>query len=186
MSFVIGPYPKNRIVLCSADAGPGSQQTMEGEAQYFFRKGRWVGALRNSAERLGCRFVILTTAYGMVNPHDLIQPYDLHIGPYKERIRKIWQQSIPSKIPFGLYDLMVFYAGGCPRHKYVGLLQPILHSLEISLITFGKPNTFDLGQMDKFVGMLLAGTALHELRAILKIPDRLEYYPSFRAEKGAS
>lgn len=74
--------------------------------------------------------------------------------------------------------MLVFYAGGCPRDKYIELLLPILHSLGISLITFGRLNTYDMGTIDKFVELSFEGTMLNELRSILKLPDKLEYYPT--------
>ncbi len=64
----IGPYKQERILLCSADAGPKSQRGRPCEAGIFFLGAKWVGATRNCAQRLGCDFTILTTGHGMVRP----------------------------------------------------------------------------------------------------------------------
>jgi hypothetical protein len=182
MQTLIGPYPRSKIVLCSADAGPASQREKSGEAGYFFPRGRWVGALRNAAERLGCRFVILTTAHGMVNPGDVIHHYDLHITEHKLRVTENWRQTIPHLLAGMPGSLLVFYSGGCPRDIYIEVLRPILYAQRISLITFGRPNAFDIGKIDEFVDLLMKGTSLAELRSILKCPDKLEFYPYPRQE----
>ncbi len=152
---ILGPYPRNKIVLCSADASPNSQRERIGPAGYFFPGGKWVGAIRNSAETIGCPFVVLTTAHGMVNPDDLIEPYDVHIDYYPQEVNATWKKSIPALLGDQQYQLLVFYAGGCPREPYLMLLKPILHSLGISLVTFGKPNMFDVGLTTEIVSLLI-------------------------------
>jgi len=54
--MTIGPYHSHEMVLCSADAGPGSQNRQSDQAQFFFPNAKWVGALRNAAQRLHCVF----------------------------------------------------------------------------------------------------------------------------------
>ena len=71
METILGPIRKEKLILCSADASPDAQRNEPGPAAYFFPNAAWVGAVRNSAERLGCKFVILTTGYGLVEPDDL-------------------------------------------------------------------------------------------------------------------
>ena len=61
LKVTIGPFLRDRIALCSADAGPGSQRDYPCKAGYFFPGGKWVGAVRNAAERLRCDFYILLT-----------------------------------------------------------------------------------------------------------------------------
>ncbi len=177
MPMFIGPYPKSKIVLCSADASPNSQRKHPGEAAYFFPGGKWVGTLRNAAERLGCRFVILTTEHGMVNPGDVIHPYDAAIAEHRLRVTEKWRETIPHLLANLSGSLLVFYSGGCPRDAYIDVLEPILHAQGVSLITFGRPNMFDIDKIDKFVGLLIKGTSLDELTSILRCPDRLEFYP---------
>jgi len=52
MDEKIGPYSKDRVVLCSADGGRDSQKLTAGPAGWFYIHGPWVGALRNASERL--------------------------------------------------------------------------------------------------------------------------------------
>lgn len=174
---LIGPVPIDKLVLCSADAGPGAQRDRPRKAGYFFPHAPWVGALRNRSETLNCRFCILTAGHGLVGPDKVIGPYDRHILAFPEWVAEMWQQTVPRL--FGRYrcDLMVFYAGGCPRDEYLRVLLPLLRQVGTSLITFGRPNMHDIGRTEQFVQMIEKGTTLNELRAILKHPDRLEYYP---------
>lgn len=174
----IGPFPKDRIVLCSADAGPGSQRDYSCEAAYFFPEAKWVGAVRNIAEKLGYRFVILTTGHGMVNPWDTIDPYDKHINEYPREVNEKWIETIPKILGSDQYDILVFYPGGCPRDLYIELMMPILNSINISLITFGRPNMYDINKLPDVIKFLVSGTNNDELKSILKCPEWLEYYPA--------
>ena len=74
---------------------------------------------------------------------------------------------------------MVFYAGGCPRKLYLDILTPILHEHGVSLITFGKPNMYDIGKLREFVELIITGTTLDRLGAILKYSKELEFIPVF-------
>ncbi len=174
MSDIVGPIQRDKIVLCSADASPQSQK-IRGKAAFFFPGAKWVGAVRNASERLGCRFVIITTGHGLVNPDDEITKYDKHIIPYKEEVKKLWEKTIPLLLDNNV-SLMIFYPGGCPRDLYIEILSPILSSLKISLITFGKPNMVDVNKIDNFVNLITKGTSIDELKSILKCPERLRFY----------
>jgi hypothetical protein len=173
----IGPVPIDRLVLCSADAGPGAQANGPGDAGHFFPQAAWVGALRNTSQALNCRFCILTTGHGLVGPDDVIGPYDKHILEFPEWVTETWQRTVPRFLGQDQYDLMVFYAGGCPREEYLRVLLPIVKQVRISLVTFGRPNMFDVGRTEQFVHMIEKGTTLDTLRMILKRPERLAYYP---------
>jgi hypothetical protein len=126
MKVEIGPFPRERILLCSADAGPNSQRQAARDAGHFFPRAKWVGTLRNVADLARVQFVILTTGHGMVYPWEVIEPFDAHIDICREIVRRKWIQTIPRVIGKSRYDIMVFYAGGCPREAYIGLLRPIL------------------------------------------------------------
>jgi hypothetical protein len=180
----IGPYPLNRIVLCSADVSPDSQRKAPFPAGFFFSGGKWIGALRNTAESIGCRFVVLTTAYGLVDPDDLIKPYDVHIDHFKEEVNSIWNQTIPPSLGHVRFDLMVFYSGGCPIDPYVAFLKPILTNLGISLLTFGKPNMNDIDKTKVLVKLLTNGTSYKKIASELKCPDRLKFYSAPARSKG--
>ena len=169
---MIGPYKKSRIVLCSADAGPNSQSDMPCSAEYFFPGAKWVGAVRNAAQNIGCRFVILTTAHGMVNPTDMISPYDLHGQHNKKQVSDIWNKSVPQIIDNNC-DLLVFYAGGVPKELYLELFVPILRDLKIDLITFGRPNMYDVGKISEIAKALQSSVSMDELRDFLKCPEKL-------------
>ena len=173
----IGPFKRHEIVLCSADAGPGSQKQEPCEAENFFPGGRWVRALGNAANRLNCRFVILTTGHGMVNPHDLITPFDAHIDYYEEIVTERWQETIPAILMGGEYRLIVFYSGGCPRKPYIKIMKPILHDLGIGLLSFGRPIMWDINKVDDLIELLIQGTTLGQVRDILRLPERLVYCP---------
>lgn len=172
----IGPFSKDRIALCSADAGPRSQKKIPDQAGYFFPKAKWVGATRNKAEKLGCRFVILTTGRGMVNPWDTISLFDRHIDEYPKEISEKWEETIPNILGTNQYDILIFYAGGCPRDAYIELMIPILKTINVSLITFGRPNMFDINALEDCVEGLIKGTTFQKLKAFLKCPERLEFY----------
>ena len=173
----IGPYSKDRIVLCSTDAHPDSQRKEPYYAGFFFPGATWVGAVRNAAQDLECRLVVLTTAHGMVDSLDLIGPYDLHIYADMRKVGRNWSETIPCLMGKNQCDLVVLYTGGCPREPYIELLKPVLHDNGISLIAFGKPNTFDSGRVVDVARLLMNGTHLEELRSILKSPDTLEFFP---------
>lgn len=176
MKTLLGPIPRNKIILCTADASPSSQRTSPDKAGVFFPRAPWVGAVRNCAERLNSKFVILTTGHGMVEPDEVISPYDFHIHNYRSRVAERWRSTIPTRLSKNRGSLIVFYAGGCPRDDYIELCRPILCELGISLLTFGKPNMFDVDKIEKCVQMLASGTSLAEIASILRSPDRLEFY----------
>jgi len=178
LKTLIGPFARDRIVLCSADAGPSSQKNTPDQAAYFFPQAVWVGALRNAAERLRCRLVILTTGHGMVNPTDVIQPYDMHIREYPKQVKRNWLKTIPHCLQNNRCDILVFYAGGCPRKPMVELMLPILQKINISLLTFGRPYMYDFDKIDELVDALVSGTTVDELKSILRLPERFEYYPT--------
>lgn len=173
----LGPYQRERIVLCSGDASPRSQRNIPGEAGYFFPGGKWVGATRNSAERLNCRFVIFAGPYGLVNPWQIIAPYDVpgHTEEEQTMIRDRLFQTIPLLIGGDRYDVVFLYAGANPREIIIEMMWPILKDNSIDLVTFGKPNTGDLGKLDNVVELLIRGTTPNELSEILRFPQRLKY-----------
>ena len=177
MPHTIGPYRRDRIVLCSADAHPKSQRQAPCEAQCFFPGGKWVGALRNAAGRLGCEYVILTTGRGMVNRDEIIGPYDVPIESHQAQVRRRWEATVPPLLGSNRFDILVFYAGGCPRDLYLKLLAPILGHLKMDLITFGRPNMFDVAKIEPVVHMLERGTSCAEIRSVLKHPERLLIIP---------
>lgn len=173
----IGPYNSHEMVLCSADAGPSSQRKNPDQAQYFFPGAKWVGALRNASERLRCDFVILTTQYGLVEPHQIISPYDMHINQHRQAVTEKWHASIPALMIGPKYSLMIFYAGGCPRDEMIEVMLPTLKQQRIALLTFGRPNMFDVDKVDTIWDMLIKGTTDNAIKSILKISKRFEYYP---------
>jgi hypothetical protein len=173
----IGPYHSDEIVLCSADAGPSSQREKPDQAQYFFPGAKWVGALRNAAERLRCDFLILTTQHGIVEPHQIIVPYDLHINHHRQAVTEKWHATIPALMIGHAYRLMIFYAGGCPRDEMIEVMLPILQQQRIALLTFGRPNMYDVGKVEAIWNMLMRGTTDNGIKSILRVPKRFEYYP---------
>jgi hypothetical protein len=76
----------------------------------------------------------------------------------------------------GRYKLMVFYAGGCPRDEMLNVMLPILAENKIDLLTFGKPNMFDVGKIEQVVHLLVNGTSISEIKSLLKVPGRLKFY----------
>lgn len=171
----IGPYRRDRIVLCSADAK--SQAATACEAAYFFPKAKWVGAVRNAANSLGCKFVILTTAHGMIKPDKIIDPYDLKAEDNKEYVAEIWRNTVPQLLGNNQYDLIVFYAGGVPRQPYLDLFLPILRDMKIDFITFGRPNMYDSGKIGSVVKKTERGSSIDGLKTILNYPEWLLFVP---------
>jgi hypothetical protein len=172
---VIGPYDSQRIVLCSLDASPDSQRD-EGSAEYFFQKAPWVGAVRNAADRLNCRFVILTGEYGMVNPGEIIKKYDCPLNSETEKkIRIIWEKTIPREIGKDRYDVVVVYFGANPREPILKILKPIIHDIKMDIITFGAPYMKDVGKIEDVFNLITKGVPLNDVRGILMYPDRLRF-----------
>lgn len=176
MKILLGPVPRDKIILCSADAGPRSQRALAHSAGHFFPNAPWVGAVRNCAETLNCKFVILTTGHGLVRPEDVINPYDVHIQEYPDQVAETWRSTIPIILNRDRNSLMLFYAGGCPRDSYIEVLKPILRSLGVSLLSFGMPNMVDVNRIDQCVEMLTKGTSFSEIASILGHPERLEFH----------
>ena len=177
---MIGPFEISRIVLCSADASPKSQRRELDNAAYFYPGAKWVGALRNAAGKLGCKFVILTTAHGLVNPEERIAPYDLALRhrENEERIEAIWRETFPRILKKGGYDIFIICFGGCPRDPALDMIGQILSPMNISLMTFGKPNMLDIGKAEEIVNCLQKGTSLDKMKSFLKCPDRLKFIPA--------
>jgi hypothetical protein len=179
----IGPYSKDEILLCSADAGPDCQRKEPRQAQYFFPGAKWVGATRNSADYLNCDFFIITTGHGLVHSNQEISPYDMHIKEYSNEVEAKWRSTIPAILGTGKYKVMIFYAGGCPRDEMLEVMLPILGEHGIDLLTFGRPNMFDVNKIENVYEMLVKGTSIPEIKQILKVPDRLRFY---RGQKSKS
>ncbi len=177
--IVIGPYSRNRVVLCSGDASPNSQRKVPSHARYFYPGAKWVGAVGNAAERLRCRFVILAGPYGLVDPWEVIEPYD--VPGYSEEERKMLREKIlltlPRLIGGNRYDLLVLYGGANKREILIDVMGPALRSNGLDLITFGKPNMGDIGKLEPFVNLVITGTTLNGLRSLLSFPDRLLFLP---------
>jgi hypothetical protein len=148
---------------------------MPSQAQDFYPKGKWVGALRNTSERLSCDFLILTTQHGLVEPHQTITPYNLHIKEHRQKVTEKWMETIPPLMKGAKYKLMIFYAGGCPD-EMVEVALPILRQQQVSLLTFGRPNMFDVDKIEPIWTLLMNGTTGEEIKSILKMPERFRYY----------
>ena len=176
MPVYIGPYSRDRVVLCSGDAGPPSQEKHPCKASDFFPRARWVTANKNVAERTNCRFVILTTGRGMVDPETVIEPYNMHINDYPRQVKKNWSHTARKVLGSNQYDLLILYRGGCPD-SYVPMLQPILRNLNISLLTFGRPNMYDFDKLERMTNLIIQGTTYEELKPILSLTKRLWFYP---------
>jgi hypothetical protein len=125
---------------------------------------------------LNCKFVILTTGHGLVKPDDVISPYDKHILDYPTEVAERWQATIPRVLEENKNSLVLFYAGGVKREPYIEISKPIFHSLGISLLSFGKPNMFDVNRIQECAEMLFWGTSLDEIASILGRPERLEFH----------
>ena len=111
----------------------------------------------------------------MVNSWDIIAPYDQHIDVYPEEIEEKFKNTISRWLEGKKYKLGIFYGGGVPRDSYLKILFPIFRSYEVWLLTFGKPNMFDVGKIDKIVNILTNGmdTKICDIRSLLKVPERL-------------
>jgi hypothetical protein len=174
----IKPKYSHEIVLCSADAGPGSQRKNTAQAQYFFPGAKWVDALRNAAGRLGCDFLILTTQHGLVEPRQIISPYDLHINVHRQAVTEKWFATIPPLVSGREYKLMIFYAGGCPRDEMIEVMLPIMQQQGVAILTFGRPHMCDVDKAETIWKMVTKGTTDSEIKSILGVPERFEYYPA--------
>jgi hypothetical protein len=111
----------------------------------------------------------------MVYPWDVIEPFDAHIDNYREQVQKKWTETIPLIVGANKYDIMVFYSGGCPREPYIELLRPILGDHGIALLTFGRPNMYDIDKTEQILEWLVQGTRADEIKGILKCPDRFYF-----------
>jgi hypothetical protein len=135
--------------------------------------------MRNAAERLACTFVIFAGPYGLVGPLEVIAPYDVpgHSKEEQTMIKEKLNLTIPRLIGGNRYDLVVFYAGANPRDLIIEMMGPILKDNNMDLITFGKPNMWDIGKLEEFVQLLISGTTMNGLKAILSFPERLDFFP---------
>jgi hypothetical protein len=135
--------------------------------------------MRNAAERLACTFVIFAGPYGLVRPWEVIDPYDVpgHSEEEQTKIKEELRRTIPRLIGGNRHDLVVFYAGANPRDLLIEMMWPIIKDNNMDLITFGKPNMCDIGKLEEFVQLLISGTTLNGLRAILSFPERLDFFP---------
>ncbi len=176
MTTHLGPIPVNKIILCAADAGVGAQSATPEAAGQCFPGAAWVGAVGAVAERVGARFVILTTGHGLVRAKDVIAPYDLPIHTHAHEVDVYWRTTIPAVLHAHKHALMLFYAGGSPRDVYLAHGLPHLRELGISLLTFGRPNMVDVDQLEPVVHALSAGTTLEAIAARLKHPNRLQFH----------
>jgi hypothetical protein len=179
---MVGPYRMNRIVLCSSDAGPNSQRSEPEQAGYFFPGAKWVGTLRNAAKRLHCKFVITTTAYGMVTHDELIEPYDLPASHNVEEVKEKWGETFKEVLGENNYDIALCYLGGCPRNPGLPIKVGIFNSMNISVIKFGRPNMLDIGKIDRVAHLLTQGTSIDEIKSILDYPEYLEFFPALPPE----
>jgi hypothetical protein len=184
----IGPYPLDRIVLCSPDAGPNAQATTGAHrAADLFPQANWVRALQRAAEDTGCGFAILTRAYGAVRPDDTVWPYDLPLTGIRsnpELLESIWRTTIPRVISTRDTDIVVFYCGGFRNEDriryYLPVLTAIYRHLGVDLLTFGEPLVFDLGRARGIVTHLAQGTTADEIKHLLTAPSGFEFYPASR------
>lgn len=176
MPHTIGPYPRSRIVLCSADAGPGAQREQPAPAVNFYPHAVWVKALFNVALKLGCRSVILTTGHGMVNPYDVIEPYDFPIRRKTVYVSHGWADTVPRLLGGNCCDVLLFYAGGCPRDAYIDVMRPIVRRLMVDLISFGRPNMYDFPRISQVVELLVNGTTEDDIKSLLDLPDQLRFF----------
>jgi hypothetical protein len=71
---------------------------------------------------------------------------------------------------------MIFYAGGCPRDEMIEVALPILKQHGVALLTFGRPNMFDVDKVEPIWKMLMSGTTDEEIKSVLKIPERYKYF----------
>mgnify|MGYP000271247387 CR=1 FL=1 len=106
----------------------------------------------------------------------MITPYDLHINEHRQEVIERWMATIPPLMQSAQYKLMIFYAGGCPD-ELVEVALPILRQHGVALLTFGKPNMFDVNKVEPIWDMLMKGTTDEEIKSILKVPKRFRYYP---------
>lgn len=181
MTTQIGPYPLDRIVLCSADAGPGAQRDTAARAEHLFPNTPWIVAPKAVAEDLNCRFVILTRAYGVVDADDIIWPYDLDLYGYhrnRDLMQSIWRTMIPRKLSSEQCHIVVFYTGGVRDDDYVPVLKSILNDLGIDLFKFGRPQIWDIGNIRPVVELLMRGTSRDEIRDILNAPGWSDFSPA--------
>jgi hypothetical protein len=112
----------------------------------------------------------------MVNPEVVIEPYDVHIDDYPKLVEKNWYYTALNLLGGNQYDILILYRGGCPD-SYIPVLRPILHGLNISLITFGRPNMYDIGKLGEFTNRIINGTTYEGLKSILRFPAELKFYP---------
>jgi len=135
-----------------------------------------VKALFNVALKLGCRSVILTTGHGMVNPYDVIEPYDFPIGSEAVYVMHKWADTVPRLLGGNRYDVLLFYAGGCPKDAYIEVMRPIVRRLMVDLISFGRPNMFDFPSISQVVELLVHGTTEDDIKSLLDLPDQLRFF----------
>jgi hypothetical protein len=168
-------FALSEILLCSGDASPNSQRGGSGPAGYFFPRAKWVGKLRNDSTKLGCAFGILSTEYGLIGQDEIIRGYDLKLTPDNiGQIRLIWQRTIPPFVE-EIYKIMIYYSGGNSREPGLSILKAILQRSRIALITYGKPNMYDIGKTRNIIQCLIDGTTITQLKSLLAYPEEIDF-----------
>jgi hypothetical protein len=112
----------------------------------------------------------------MVDPDTPIEPYNVHIDDHPLRVERNWSSTILRLLGGNQHDILVFYRGSCPA-TYIPMLQRILRSIGISLLTFGRPNLRDISILGQLTNLILQGTTYEELKSILAWPEELRLYP---------
>jgi hypothetical protein len=176
MTTVLGPMAVDKIILCAADAGRAAQSATPEAAWRCFPGAPWVEALGATAEKVGTKFLVLTTGHGLVRAKDVIAPYDLPLSTHGYEATVYWRTTVPAVLRAHKHALMIFYAGGSPRDLYLEHLLPLLRPLGISVLTFGRPSMVDVDQVEGCVAALRQGTTLEKIAGRLKHPNRLQFY----------
>jgi len=102
-----------------------SKQSEERRAQDLYRSPLW-RARRDYAHRSGSRWFILSAFYGLLDPDDLIAPYDLALADVPAAGRRAWAKAVAHSLEQRIGPLagitMEIHAGGTYRRA----LEPTL------------------------------------------------------------
>ena len=121
----------------------GAKKHSEPMEAYKLYKSARIKAVYN--RRQGCDMAILSAKYGLVDVHDIIEPYDEVMC--ENRSYELSTLIVNDLIK---YDYIIFYKGGAKK-SYVICIENACRKAKKPLITFGYANMGDINLLPKIL-----------------------------------
>lgn len=157
-----------KILVLTACGGKKRQEAMPA---YKLYKSARIKAVYN--RRCGHDMGILSSRYGMVNAHEIIEPYERVLD--ENRVVEMIPQ-VTEKIRD--YDCVVFFKGGA-RGIYLTCIAKACEKAGKSLVTFGFANMGGINDLPKILRILNRSSHESE-REIEHLDDRFVHLEVYR------